>query len=61
MWTEFKKEEKFSRARYWKDVLESEGIPTLILPPKGEENGTYQVYVPADKLKVVREVLKRLQ
>ncbi len=60
MWAQVKTEDKLSLARNWKYVFEGEGIPVLILPPKGEEDGTYRVYVPRDKLNVVREVLKRL-
>jgi hypothetical protein len=60
MWVDIKKENSLTSARKWKAIFEEEGIPTLILPPKGEENGTYRVLVPADKEHVIQEVLKKL-
>jgi hypothetical protein len=60
MWTEIKQEQKLSLAKRWKEIFEGEGIPTLIMPPKGEENGTYRVMVPRDREHIIREVLKKL-
>jgi len=60
MWTEIKKENSLSAAKRWKDIFEQEGIPTRIMPPKGNEIGTYQVYVPKDREHIIREVLKKL-
>ena len=60
MWTEIKKEKSLSAAKRWKEIFEDEGIPTRIMPPKGEENAGYQIYVPKDREHVIREVLKKL-
>jgi hypothetical protein len=60
MWIEVKKENNLSAAKRWKEIFEQEGIPARIMPPKGEENGTYLVYVPKDREHVIREVLKKL-
>jgi hypothetical protein len=60
MWTEIKKENSLSAAKRWKEIIETAGVPTRIMPPQGDENGTYQVYVPRDREHVVREVLKRV-
>jgi hypothetical protein len=60
MWIEVKKESSLGAAKRWKEIFEEEGIPTRIMPPKGEENGIYQVYVPRDREHVIREVLKKL-
>jgi hypothetical protein len=60
MWVEVKKENRLSAAKRWKEIFEQEGIPTRIMPPKGGENGTYQVYVPRDREHIIREVLKKL-
>lgn len=60
MWTEIKREAKLSAAKRWQEIFEGEGIPTRIMPPKGEENGNYQVLVPKDREHVIREVLKKL-
>ena len=60
MWVDIKKENSLTAARTWKALIEDEGIPTLILPPRGEETGTYRVLVPADKEHVVQEVLRKL-
>ena len=60
MWTEIKQENSMSAAKRWKEIFENEGIPARIMPPKGEESGTYIVYIPKDREHVVQEVLKRL-
>jgi hypothetical protein len=60
MWIEIKKENSLSAAHRWKKIFEQEGIPTRIMPPKGEENRTYLVYVPKDREHVIHEVLKKL-
>jgi hypothetical protein len=60
MWVDIKKENSLTAARKWKGLFEEEGIPTLILPPKGEENGTYRVLVPGDKEHLIQEVLRKL-
>jgi len=60
MWTVIKKEKSLSAAKRWQELFEAEGIPARIIPPKGEENADYQVYVPKDKEHVIREVLKKL-
>ncbi|MBN1188315.1 MAG: hypothetical protein JXA46_01045 [Dehalococcoidales bacterium] len=59
MWVDIKKENSLTAARKWKELFEEEGIPTLILPPKGEENGTYRVLVPGDKEHLIQEVLRK--
>jgi hypothetical protein len=60
MWVEIKKENSLTAARKWKELFEDEGIPTRLLPPKGEEMGTYRVLVPRDKEHVIQEVLRKL-
>ena len=60
MWVEIKKENRLTAARKWKELFEEEGIPTLILPPKGKEEGNYSVLVPKDKEHIILEVLKKL-
>jgi hypothetical protein len=60
MWVDIKKENSLTAARKWKELFEEEGIPTLILPPKGEENGTFRVLVPGDKEHLIQEVLRKI-
>jgi hypothetical protein len=60
MWVDIKKENCLTAARKWKELFEEEGIPALILPPKGEENGTYHVLVPKDKEHLIQEVLRKI-
>lgn len=60
MWVDIKKENSLTAARKWKELFEEEGIPTLLLPPKGEENGTYRVLVPGDKEHLIQEVLRKI-
>ena len=59
MWTEIKREQKLSLARRWKEIFEGEGIPTLIMPPKGEEIGNYRVMVPRDREHLIQEILRK--
>jgi hypothetical protein len=60
MWVDIKTENSLAAAKKWKAIIEDDGIPVLILPPRGEENGTYRVLVPADKEHVVQEVLRKI-
>jgi len=60
MWVEIKKENSLTAARKWKEIIEGEGVPARLLPPKGEEKGTYSVLVPKDKEHVVQEILRTL-
>jgi len=64
MWVEIKKVEGLKAAEEWKELFESEGIPTRILPVSGEvaerESATYLVLVPGDKEHIIEEVLRKL-
>jgi hypothetical protein len=60
MWIEIKKENSLTAAQKWKEIIEAEGIPSRLLPPKGEEKGTYSVLVPKDKEHVIQEILRTL-
>ncbi len=60
MWVEIKKESNLTAARKWKETIENEGIPARLLPPKGEEQGTYSVLVPKDKEHIIQEILRQL-
>ena len=64
MWVEIKKAQNLMLAEMWKELFESEGIPTRILPtsgqPMGQELATYLILVPKDKEHVVDEVLRKL-
>jgi hypothetical protein len=60
MWVEIKKENSLTAAKKWKELFEEEGIPAHLLPPKGEEEGIYQVLVPKDKEHLIQEVLRKL-
>ena len=52
-------------ADMWKDFLEGEGIPALVLP-EGEltanpgEHASFRIYVSQEKEHVVREVMRRI-
>ncbi len=60
MWIEVKKEAGLTAARRWKQLIEEEGVPARLLPPRGPEQGEYRVLVPQDKEHVVKEVLRTL-
>jgi hypothetical protein len=58
MWVEIKKENSLTAAQRWKELIEDEGIPARLLPPRGQEQGVYRVLVPKDKEHVLKEVLR---
>jgi len=60
MWVEIKKENNLTAAKKWKELFEEEGIPALIMPPKGKEEAIYSVLVPNDKEHIIREFLRKL-
>ncbi len=64
MWIEIKKAPNLVMAEMWKELFESEGIPTRILPASGETPGreltAYRVLVPEDKKHIIEEVLRKL-
>jgi len=63
MWVEIKKTENLTSARQWKELIESDGIPTRILPasgePMGKESAAYRVLVPEDKKHLLEEILRK--
>jgi hypothetical protein len=65
MWLEVKKAPNRMMADMWKDFLEGEGIPALILP-EGEltaapgERASFRIFVSQEKEHVVREVMRRI-
>ncbi|MDO8490954.1 MAG: hypothetical protein Q7T04_02930 [Dehalococcoidia bacterium] len=64
MWIEFKTAPNLIMAEMWKDLLEEEGIPTMILAdPDKRGQGlsvSYKVLIPQDKDHVVEEVLRKI-
>lgn len=61
MWHEVKQENSLAAAKKLADSIEKMGgVPSRILPPKGEENGEYHIYVPKDKAHLITDLLKRL-
>jgi hypothetical protein len=60
MWIEFKQENSLSAAQHWKGLIEAEGIPVRLLPPKGPEKGLYKVLAPADKAHLLPEIMRNL-
>jgi hypothetical protein len=59
MWKEVKRESNLTAAKKVKDLLERKGVPSRLLPPKGAEEGSYAVLVPADKEHLIQEILKK--
>ena len=64
MWVEIKQAANLMLAEMWKELLEGEGIPTLLVPAGGgaprRELVAYQVMVPSDKVHVAEEVLRKI-
>jgi hypothetical protein len=58
MWIEIKTENSLTDARRWKELIEDEGVPARLLPPRGPEQGVYRVLVPQDKEHIVKAVLR---
>ena len=63
-WKEFKKVSDLMTAEMWKEVFESEGLPTLILP-EGDitlwgEQVPFVVYVPKGREHVAEEIMRKL-
>lgn len=59
MWVVFKEEHSLSAALKLKGLLEGQWLPCRLLPPKGEENGTYKVLVPRDREHLISEELRK--
>lgn len=64
MWTEFMRAPNLITAQMWKEVLESEGLPTRILP-EGDvldwgERVPFRVMVPKGREHVAEEILRKL-
>jgi hypothetical protein len=59
MWKEVKRESTLTAAKKVKDLLEKRGVPSRVQPPKGPEEGSYAVLVPADKEHLIQEILKK--
>jgi hypothetical protein len=64
MWTEFRKVPNLMTAEMWKELLESEGLPTRILP-EGDildwgEQVPFRVLVPRGREHVAEEILRKL-
>ncbi|MDP3064313.1 MAG: DUF2007 domain-containing protein [Chloroflexota bacterium] len=64
MWTEFRKAPNLMTAEMWKELLESEGLPTRILP-EGDildwgEQVPFRVLVPRGREHVAEEILRKL-
>ncbi len=63
-WKEFKKVSDLMTAEMWKEVFESEGLPTRILP-EGDitnwgERVPFIVYVPKGREHVAEEIMRKL-
>lgn len=64
MWVEYKTAPNLMIAEMWKDVLESDGLPTKILP-LGDiltwgERVPFKVYVPKGREHVADEILRKI-
>ena len=64
MWVEYKSAPNLMIAEMWKDVLESDGLPTKILPVGDiltwSERVPFKVYVPKGREHVADEILRKI-
>ena len=64
MWTEYKKVSTLITAEMWKDMLESEGLPTKIIPETNildwSEQTTFTVMVAKGREHVANEIIRKL-
>ncbi len=63
-WVEYRKVPNLITAEMWKDALEAEGLPTMILP-EGDvlcwgERVPFRVLVPKGREHVADEILRKL-
>ena len=64
MWIDYKKTPYLISAQMWKDLLEGEGLPTMLIP-EGDildwaENASFRVMVPKGREHVADEILRKL-
>ena len=64
MWIDYRKVPNLMVAEMWKNVLESEGLPTKILPIDDillwSERISFRIYVPKGREHVADEILRKL-
>lgn len=64
MWINYRKANNLTIAEMWKDVLESEGLPTKILPDgdvlEWGERVSFRIMVPKGREHVADEILRKL-
>ena len=64
MWIKYKEVPNLITAEMWKDTLESEGLPTKILPVgdilNWSEKSSFNVYIPKGREHVADEILRKL-
>ena len=64
MWVEYKTAPNLMMAEMWKDVLEGDGLPTMILPVgdiiEWGERVSFKIYVPKGREHVADEILRKL-
>ncbi len=64
MWMEYKSAPNLMIAEMWKDVLESDGLPTKILPVDDiltwGERVPFKLYVPKGREHVADEILRKI-
>ncbi|MEE9203037.1 MAG: hypothetical protein V3U31_07580 [Dehalococcoidia bacterium] len=63
MWVEIKRVSSLMAAEMWRELLQGESIPTLVLPEVRGESGEfahYRILVPKFRETVVAEVLRKL-
>ena len=64
MWINYRKANNLTIAEMWKDVLESEGLPTKILPDgdvlEWGERVAFRIMVPKGREHVADEILRKL-
>ncbi len=64
MWVEFKRAPNLMMAEMWKEALEGEGLPILILP-EGDirdwgDRVPFRIYVPRGREHVAEEILRKV-
>ena len=64
MWIDYKKVKYLSIAESWKNLLESEGLPTKIIPEEGliswSEFSMFRILVPKGREHVADEIIRKI-
>ena len=64
MWIDYKKVNNLTTAETWNNLLEAEGLPTMIIPEYGllewSEKSNFRILVPKGREHVADEIIRKI-